>query len=43
MCRGAYDYEAVMRIATTQVTNKLCFLSDATLNGLPGIPNILKK
>lgn len=43
MRRGAYDYEAVMRVVTIQASNKLCFLSDATLNGLPGIPNIFEK
>jgi hypothetical protein len=36
MRRGAYDYEAVMGVVTIQARNKLCFLSDATLNGLPG-------
>jgi hypothetical protein len=41
--RGHYDFAAMMDVVEKRAQHRQCFLSDATLNGPPGVVNLYEK
>jgi hypothetical protein len=43
LLRGQYDFAAMMDVVTKPAAHRQCFLSNATLNGPPGVVNLYEK